>query len=98
MNSTSLLTPYSMSNWRISSAVKLASRVFLIEDVSDKEGDLGRTTRTLKDCQIFDDSNWDCTPTFVEGQGVVDHAQMRDGKLTHQVLEGRSTYRAGRRP
>ena len=68
-----------------------------LEDVSDSDGDLGRTIRTFKDCTIFDETNWDCSPTFVDGEGIVDHVQMRDGSLSHFYWKEHRDYKRTRR-
>lgn len=51
-------------------------KVTWIEDVHDREGDLGRAKKDWCNCDVFDQRNWTCPGPIPEMR-----AEMRDGRL-----------------
>ncbi len=65
--------------------------VIWVEDIHDRDGDIGRTMRIFKDCLILDDDDWECQPIIV-GDEEVERLSMRRGKLTHRYWTENRVY------
>src|SRR5439155_22784538 len=57
-----------------------SNTVVWFEDAHDKEGDIGQSSQTWKNCEFLDDNNWRCA----SGAGIEDQIEMRDGTLIQQ--------------
>lgn len=76
---------------------RAAKAVVWVEDVSDNEGDLGRTVRTWEGCTFLDEDNWKCQPVLGFDGEIVDHIEMRDGQLRQQYWTEDRLFRLRRR-